>query len=64
MGYVQDGTRLCESDRNLLDLSHRQILTQHNIEIVEITGDWEQRFEQAVTIIKQTIKANDNKHRA
>lgn len=64
VGYVQDGTRLCESDRNLLDLSHRQILTQHYIEIVEITGDWEQRFEQAVTIIKQTIKANDNQHRA
>lgn len=62
--YVQDGTRLNESDRNLLDISHRQILTQHNIEIVEITGDWEQRFKQAVTIIKQTIKVNDNQHRA
>lgn len=62
--YVQDGTRLSEIDRNLLDLSHRKILTQHNIDIVEITGDWEQRFEQAVTIINQTIKANDNPHRA
>lgn len=62
--FVQDGTRLSESDRDLLDLSHRKILTQHNIDIVEITGDWEQRFEQAVTIINQTIKANDNQHRA
>ena len=62
--YVQDGTRLSENDRNLLDLSHRQILIQHNIDIVEITGDWEERFEQAVTIIKRTIKANNKQHRA
>lgn len=62
--YVQDGTRLSESNRNLLDISHRQILIQHNIDIVEITGNWEQRFDKAVTIIKRTIKANDKQHRA
>lgn len=60
--YVQDGTRLSESDRNLLDISHRQILQQHNIDITEITGDWEQRFEKAVTTIKQMIETNDKKH--
>lgn len=60
--YVQDGTRLSENDRNLLDISHRKILEQHNIDITEITGDWERRFDKAVTIIKRTIKANDKKH--
>lgn len=55
--YVQDGTRLSEIDRNLLDISHRNILQQHNIDITEITGSWEQRFEKAVTIIKR-LKEN------
>lgn len=59
--YVQDGTRLSESDRNLLDISHRQILQQHNIVFTEITGDWEQRFDKAVTTIKQLIETNDKK---
>lgn len=62
--YVQDGTRLCKSDRNLLDISHRQILQKHNIEIAEITGDWEQRFDRAVTLIKQMIETNKKKHRS
>lgn len=60
--YVQDGTRLSESDRNLLDISHRNILQQHNIDITEITGDWQQRFEKAVTTIKQMISTNIKKH--
>jgi HTH-type transcriptional repressor of NAD biosynthesis genes len=62
VGYVQDGTRLSENDRNLLDISHRNILQQHNIDITEITGDWEQRFDKAVTTIKQLIETNDKKH--
>jgi len=60
--YVQDGTRLSETDRNLLDISHREILQQHNIDIVEITGDWEQRFEKAVMTIRRLIETNDRKH--
>ncbi len=60
--YVQDGTRLSESERNLLDISHKQILQQHKIDITEITGDWEQRFEKAVTTIKQLIETNNRKH--
>jgi HTH-type transcriptional repressor of NAD biosynthesis genes len=54
--YVQDGTRLSERDRNLLDISHKQILQQHNIDITEIKGNWEQRFDKAVTKIKQLIE--------
>jgi len=54
--YVQDGTRLSETDRNLLDLSHREILKQYNIDFVEINGNWEQRFKKAVEQIDELIK--------
>ncbi len=60
--YLQDGTRLSEADRNLLDLSHRQVLTDHNIDIIEIKGDWSERFEKAVEQIKKLIAANGKKH--
>ena len=56
--YVQDGTRLSETDRNLLDLSHRKILRQYNIDVVEISGGWEQRFDEAVAAIKRLLDAN------
>ncbi|HSD13964.1 MAG TPA: AAA family ATPase [Flavobacterium sp.] len=60
--YVQDGTRLNETDRNLLDLSHREILKLHNIDFIEINGNWEQRFEKAVAIINRLIKKNNRKY--
>jgi len=53
--YIQDGTRLSEKDRNLLDLSHREILEQHNIAIIEIKGKWGKRFEKAVKHIDQLM---------
>ena len=60
--YVQDGTRLSETDRNLLDLSHREILKQHKIDFVEIKGNWRQRFEKAVEEIDKIITVNNKKH--
>jgi len=60
--YVQDGTRLSENDRNLLDISHRKILKQYNIDLIEIKGNWEHRFEQAVMTIKQLIEPNIKQH--
>lgn len=60
--YLQDGTRLSEEKRNLLDLSHRQILIDHNIEFVEIKGDWDERFEKAIEQINKLIATNGNKH--
>lgn len=60
--YVQDGTRLSESDRNLLDISHRQILTEHNVNFIEIDGTWDKRFEKAVERINKLIAANGQKH--
>ena len=58
--FVQDGTRFNEYNRNLLDLSHRQTLKQHNINFVEIKGTWEQRFEKAVEQIDKIISSRKN----
>jgi HTH-type transcriptional regulator, transcriptional repressor of NAD biosynthesis genes len=60
--YLQDGTRLSEAERNLLDLSHRQVLTDHYIDIIEIKGDWDERFEKAVVQINKLIATNGQKH--
>ena len=60
--YIQDGTRLSEAERNLLDLSHRQVLKGHNIEIIEVKGDWDERFEKAVEQINKLIATNGKKH--
>ena len=60
--YVQDGTRLSETDRNLLDLSHREILKQHNIDFVEIIGNWDERFEKAVEQIDKITGKNGEMH--
>jgi HTH-type transcriptional repressor of NAD biosynthesis genes len=60
--YFQDGTRLSEAERNLLDLSHRQVLTDHNIDIIEMKGDWNERFEKAVEKINKLIATNEKKH--
>lgn len=51
VNFIQDGTRLDERERNLLDISHRRTLINHCVSFVEITGNWQQRFEQAVTAI-------------
>ena len=49
---------MSETDRNLLDLSHRQVLTEHNIDIIEICGNWDERFEKAVEQINKLIATN------
>ncbi|RYF96192.1 MAG: cytidyltransferase [Chitinophagaceae bacterium] len=51
VAYIQDGTRLPEPARNMLDRSHRQELAQHGITFSEVSGTWEQRFQQSVDLI-------------
>lgn len=55
VSYVQDGTRLSEVDRNQLDQSHRQTLHHYGIKYHEIKGDWQERFKQAVDVIKSQL---------
>ncbi len=60
--YLQDGTRLSLEDRNLLDLSHRQVLKDHNVEIIEVNGNWDERFEKAVKHVNKLIAASLRNH--
>ncbi|WP_300674943.1 AAA family ATPase [Soonwooa sp.] len=53
--YFQDGTRLEEHDRNRLDIHHRKHLLKSNIAFIEISGDWQERFEKSIQLIDQLI---------
>jgi HTH-type transcriptional regulator, transcriptional repressor of NAD biosynthesis genes len=53
--YHQDGTRLNKVDRDLLDQSHREVLIDHQIKLVEISGTWQNRFERAVSEVSKLI---------
>ena len=56
--YYQDGTRLNKTERDLLDQSHREVLADHQIKFVEISGSWQSRFEQAVSEVSKLITNN------
>ena len=62
--FVQDGTRLNETDRNFLDFSHREILKQHNIKFIEIDGNWEERFEKSAEQIARLVWAHSQDKRS
>ena len=52
--YVQDGTRLSEKRRQILDGFHRQQLKEANISFHIINGNWEDRLRKAITLINKT----------
>lgn len=53
--YYQDGTRLSEEERDKLDSFHRRVIKEANLPVVEISGSWEERFQQAVEHIRLLI---------
>lgn len=53
--HIQDGTRLSERQRNLLDQSHRRVLADYVIDLVEVRGNWQERFKTAVAAIQALI---------
>lgn len=53
--HVQDGTRLEESDRNALDVSHRRVLATHHVDYVDITGSFEERLAMAVAAVERYL---------
>jgi HTH-type transcriptional repressor of NAD biosynthesis genes len=55
--YYQDGTRLSKEERDKLDCSHRQVIKDANLPVIEISGNWEVRFQQAVEQIRLLIAA-------
>lgn len=55
--YVQDGTRLSRSERNLLDISHRKTLQLFGQECFEISGvDWRSRTKKALDAINDLLR--------
>ncbi len=60
ISYYQDGTRLNENERNLLDISHRRTLKNFNINFFEISGNWDKRFEQAKKMTTELIEKQIN----
>jgi len=53
--YYQDGTRLSKEERDRLDGFHRQVLQKANINLVEIKGNWDERFQLAIAHIKKLV---------
>ncbi|WP_315819116.1 AAA family ATPase [Paraflavitalea speifideaquila] len=53
--YVQDGTRLSEAERNVLSGYHERQLQEMGIAYITISGSWEQRFERAKEVIRETF---------
>ena len=45
--FVQDGTRMEESERNRLDGYHRQALADFGVRYRELSGDWAERVRGA-----------------
>lgn len=58
--FIQDGSRLNKVERDLLDLSHRLVFTNHQIQLVEITGNWDERFQKSVEQIKSLLNGINN----
>jgi HTH-type transcriptional repressor of NAD biosynthesis genes len=54
--FVQDGTRLSASDRLQLDASHRATLQRYNVPVVEISGRWAARLQQAIQQIEALMQ--------
>ena len=52
--HIQDGTRLDLQRRNELTIFHQKELTNRGIKFELITGNWEERFEKAVSIINNS----------
>lgn len=53
--FIQDGTRLHETERNMLHQSHLQAFKQSKIPFTLIHGNWEQKFAQATKVIDETF---------
>lgn len=51
--FIQDGTRLSESDRNKLDRFHKKQLNKARIDYTIINGNWNQRFEKSLKLINE-----------
>lgn len=51
--FVQDGTRLDETERNKLSVYHQEQLRKKNIKYISIGGSWENRFTSMIDNINR-----------
>lgn len=58
--FVQDGTRLTESERNKLSLFHKEQLHKKGIAYFSVYGNWEERFKQSCSIVKKELNLNNS----
>lgn len=57
--FVQDGTRLARSEREILGQSHKKILQEHRIPFHTITGpEWDQRTDIAIDLVRRSFFAD------
>ena len=54
--FIQDGTRLDETDRDLLDVSHRNTLSHFSREYDEIGGSYDERLQKAIALIDRELE--------
>lgn len=53
--FVQDGTRLANEERIKLSQSHKQQLKDSGVNFISISGNWDNRFNEACKIIRNTF---------
>lgn len=53
--FVQDGTRLSFEERNKLHQSHLDQYSNKGLQLIFISGSWQNRFETAITVIEKTF---------
>jgi HTH-type transcriptional repressor of NAD biosynthesis genes len=53
--YVQDGTRVSKEEREALNLSHKEQFKKAGINLVFVSGNWEKRTNEAISIVRSSF---------
>jgi len=53
--YVQDGTRVSKEEREDLNLSHKEQFKKAGINLVFVSGNWEKRTNEAISIVRSSF---------
>ncbi|MDX1938820.1 MAG: AAA family ATPase [Flavihumibacter sp.] len=60
--FIQDGTRLDKERRDELNISHKKQLIGKGIKYQLVTGNWDERFEKSVEIVKRLLVDEESQH--
>jgi len=53
--YVQDGTRITQKDRDLLNEYHKQELISRGIRFELLQGNWDEKFSKAIKLVEKLV---------